>query len=147
LTICDTDSRALGSTQVNAQSNGVTITQALHSITAEQLNQEIEHNHRPCVIIDCEGAELEILDPALAPNLDYATILVETHDCIREGIANTLVDRFRDTHSIQWIRAQGKNPWQFEFLDKLSDMDKMSIVLEGRPETAVWLWMKPGAAR
>jgi len=97
--------------------------------------------------MDCEGAELEILDPVQAPNLEYATILVETHDCIRAGIANTLVDRFRDTHSIQWIRAAGKNPWQFEFLDKLSDMDKMSLVLEGRPETAVWLWMKPGAAR
>lgn len=147
LTICDTDSRALGSTQVNAQANGVRITQAMQSITAEQLNQSIEHNHRPCIIIDCEGAELEILDPALAPNLEYATILVETHDCIRAGIADALVNRFAATHSIQWIRAAGKNPWQFEFLDKLSDMDKMAIVLEGRPETAVWLWMKPGAAR
>jgi hypothetical protein len=147
LTVCDTDARALEAVRINAEANGVAVTTSLPAITAVELDNLIEHNNRPCVVIDCEGAELEILDPVSAPNLEYATILVETHDCIREGIAHTLVDRFRDTHSIQWIRAQGKNPWQFEFLDKLSDMDKMSLVLEGRPETAVWLWMKPGASR
>jgi len=137
LTVCDTDARALEAVRLNAEANGVAVAKSLSAITAVELNNLIEHNNRPCVVIDCEGAELEILDPVQAPNLEYATILVETHDCIREGIAHTLVDRFRDTHSIQWIRAQGKNPWQCEFLDKLSDMDKMSLVLEGRPETAV----------
>jgi len=147
LTVCDTDSRALEAVRINAQANGVEITRSLASITAIELNNLIEHNDRPCLVVDCEGAELEILDPVSAPNLAYATILLETHDCIREGIADAMVNRFSATHTIQWIRAQGKNPWQFEFLDKLSDMDKMSIVLEGRPETAVWLWMMPGASR
>lgn len=147
LTVCDTDARALEAVRINAQANGVEITRSLPSITAIELNNLIEHNDRPCLVVDCEGAELEILDPVSAPNLEYATILLETHDCIRAGIADAMVNRFSATHSIQWIRAQGKNPWQFEFLDKLSDMDKMSIVLEGRPETAVWLWMKPGASR
>ena len=147
LTVCDTDARALEAVRLNAEANGVAVRRSLSAITAVELNNLIEPNQRPCVVIDCEGAELEILDPVQAPNLEYATILVETHDCIREGIAHTLVDRFSPTHSIQWIRAQGKNPWQFEFLDQLSDMDKLSLVLEGRPETAVWLWMKPGAAR
>ena len=147
LTICDTDPRALEATQINASRNGVEVHRAMNRITAQDIQSLIAHNLRPLLVVDCEGAEIDILDIAQAPDLARCTMLVETHDCIRAGIAHALVERFSPTHSIQWIRAQGKNPWQFEFLDSLSDMDKMSIVLEGRPETAVWLWMKPGASR
>lgn len=147
LTICDTDPRALGATQVNATANGVEIARAIPVITAAKLQSLVEHNLRPLLIVDCEGAEIDILDIAQAPALAKCTMLVETHDCLRAGIAHALVERFSPTHSIQWIRAAGKNPWQFEFLDHLSDMDKMSIVLEGRPETAVWLWMTPGVVK
>ena len=145
LTICDTDPRALGATQVNATANGVEIARAIPVITAVKLQSLIQHNLRPLLVVDCEGAEIDILDIEQAPDLARCTMLVETHDCLRAGIAQALVERFSPTHSIQWIRAAGKNPWQFEFLDDLSDMDKMSIVLEGRPSTAVWLWMRPGA--
>jgi len=144
LTICDTDPRALGATQINAQANGVEIARAIPVITAVKLQSLVEHNQRPFLVIDCEGAEIDILDPVQTPALSRCTMLVETHDCLRPGIAQALVERFAPTHSIQWIRASGKNPWQFEFLDDLSDMDKMALVLEGRPSTAVWLWMRPG---
>jgi hypothetical protein len=52
------------------------------------------------VLIDAEGAEREILDPAVVPSLAQATIIVELHDFIVPGIRTLLEGRFAVTHHI-----------------------------------------------
>ena len=46
------------------------------------------------IVSDCEGGELELLDPAQAPALKDADLLVEIHDFINPAISSTLLSRF-----------------------------------------------------
>ena len=53
------------------------------------------------VVIDVEGAELELLDPAKAPSLAQSLVFVELHDIHIPGCTDTIRGRFRETHEIQ----------------------------------------------
>jgi len=97
----------------------------------------------PLVVLDCEGAELELLDLAQVPALAHCSILVECHDCITPGITNTLIERFQHTHLLQYAAQQRKDPFQFAWCATLSDCDKWALINEGRPSTMVWLYMVP----
>jgi hypothetical protein len=64
----------------------------------QELNDAI--NGLTLVFCDIEGAEEDLLDPAAAPSLAHADIIVETHDCFKPGISELLIDRFYTTHQI-----------------------------------------------
>lgn len=98
---------------------------------------------RPFLFVDCEGHELELLNPAKYQTLKKASIIVECHDCMIPGITNTLIERFYPTHEIHQTKQQYKDPYQFDFLEGLSDCDKWALVQEGRPSTMTWLYMVP----
>lgn len=115
----------------------------LRPTTAAWLGQTISKSANPFIIMDCEGAEIDLLDPVLAPALTNARILVECHDCVRPGITEDLQQRFKDTHTITVIQQKFKDPYQFEFLKELSDCDKWALVHEGRPSAMTWLYMVP----
>lgn len=53
------------------------------------------------VVIDVEGAELELLDPVKAPSLAQSLVFVELHDIHLPGCTDTIRERFRETHEIQ----------------------------------------------
>ena len=138
----DSDARAQDITAQTAQANHVTV-ETTGTLTAQDLQQLIGSHARVFVFMDCEGAEQALLDLDLVPGLKNATVLVESHDCLVTDITNTLVKRFENTHDCEVIRAQGKNPWQFPMLDKYWDLEKLILVNECRPETAIWIWMEP----
>jgi hypothetical protein len=58
------------------------------------------------VICDTDGYEHELLDPELVPSLKHANLIVETHDYLRPGITNLLVDRFARSHHLEIIDAR-----------------------------------------
>lgn len=100
------------------------------------------------IVCDCEGGELEILDPNAVPNLLKARILCETHDFITPGSTATLIDRFHSTHSIRIIHETPRNPMQFRILDGFSDVEKFLSVretryTEQRLTPGRYLYMKP----
>ena len=138
----DTDSRAQRITGENAQLNSARV-HTRGEMNTGDLEQELAAAQRPVVIMDSEGAEAELLNPVTVPSLAHTTVLVESHDCFVPDITNTLLQRFAPTHHCTRIRAQGKNPWQFEFLDQISDLEKLILVNECRPQTAQWIWMEP----
>jgi hypothetical protein len=115
----------------------------LRPTNAEWLGQTISNSANPFVVMDCEGAELELLDLEKAPALSKARILVECHDCVTAGITDTLTERFSSTHKILRVEQKFKDPYQFEFLKQLSDCDKWALVHEGRPSAMTWLYMTP----
>lgn len=58
------------------------------------------------VLMDIEGAEIELLDPDKVPELLQADILVETHDAFVPQATDTLMARFCATHNIECYAAQ-----------------------------------------
>src|SRR5207253_2932668 len=57
------------------------------------------------VVCDCEGAEIDILCPALVPSLGHCDMIVELHDCFRPGASAEISRRFSSTHHVKIIDA------------------------------------------
>lgn len=99
------------------------------------------------IICDIEGGELALLNPEIAPDLvdDPWTLLVEIHDHVDPTIAETLIERFKSTHTIEEIvsrprrasdlppavRRQLLSRWIPAYLD------------ERRPGPMRWLLLRP----
>ena len=98
---------------------------------------------RVLVMVDAEGAEVDILQPALSPALAAMSIVVETHDLFRPGAYATLVERFAPTHDIVRVDQQPKTfdmpPW----LQELPHLDQLLAVWEWRMQPTPWLVMTP----
>lgn len=112
-------------------------------LTVDLLEDRLRLTENALVIMDCESQELALLDPVQAPSLRHCSVIVECHDCQVPGITETLIERFYQTHDIQQTKQQYKDPYQFDFLDNLSDCDKWALVHEGRPSSMTWLYMTP----
>jgi hypothetical protein len=95
------------------------------------------------VMVDAEGAEIDILQPELSPSLAGMSIIVETHDVFRPGALRTLVGRFAATHDIVRIdqapKTFGPPPW----FGWLTHLDQLLTVWEWRSKPTPWLVMTP----
>lgn len=140
----DVDSRAAAIVNDNAAANGLTNVTAITKMVDHQwLRDYCDEYENLLLVFDCEGAELELLDPSAVPGLKKCSILVECHDCAIPGITSALKSRFQDSHVISETAQQFKDPYQFSWCDSLSDCDKWALVHEGRPSTMTWLYMVP----
>lgn len=144
VTAVDLDPRAAEIVRENAQANQTkNLTAITHQADTKWIELACRDVAKPFLILDCEGAELTLLDPTQAPSLKKSIILVESHDCIIAGITQQLIERFQSTHNITVIDQSAKDPYQFDFLRSVSDCDKWCLVHEGRPSTMQWLFMVP----
>ena len=102
---------------------------------------------RSLVIIDCEGCELDLLDPGRVPNLRVSDVLVELHDFIDRSISPTIISRFADTHDISLVSGLERDPSNYPALETFNDWDRHVAVAEFRPEQMQWAFMhgKPSA--
>jgi hypothetical protein len=90
--------------------------------TADLLRTRLDDAEGPAlVLMDIEGGEVELLDPAAVPELASADILVETHDAFVADATATLVRRFHDTHRITRYTARPRvlNDFPPDFLPRL----------------------------
>jgi hypothetical protein len=112
--------------------------------TTEHLAKMVEFPGRILLVMDCEGAERELLDPAKAPGLAKCDVIVETHG---SDIVAELEARFRPSHEVNRIAQGGRDPNEVPELTKLAESDRWLLVDEGRPESMVWLalWAKTSA--
>lgn len=75
------------------------------------------------LICDCEGAELDILDPESFPELKKIdTAIIELHDFIRPGIKEALTERFHKTHKIKIIPFALANQEDFPFFEEVTNV-------------------------
>lgn len=98
---------------------------------------------RVLVMVDAEGAELDILRPDLAPALAGMSLIVETHDVYRQGALDELTRRFAATHDIQVVREQPKAFEMPGWLQDLAHLDQLLAVWEWRLAPTPWLVMRP----
>lgn len=86
------------------------------------------------IISDCEGCELDLFRPDVAPALAQSTALVEMHDFVDPTISQTLLSRFAKTHRAVVINSdpvKDAGPW--EALRGLSATDQALAIDEQRP--------------
>jgi len=99
------------------------------------------------LVMDIEGTESVLLDPAYVPTLRTATILVESHDIFLPGISRLLCDRFKRTHSIQLIEARPPDAADLPMkIPRHLGCDLTQYVVSlmwERPLPMHWLYMKP----
>jgi hypothetical protein len=102
-----------------------------------------------CVVIsDIEGAEVELIDPELAPHLRRSDLLVECHANDRYTVADVisiLRSRFESSHSIERIDSQDRiaEEWSYRH-PSLREIhgERLSFALnEFRSHRQGWLWM------
>lgn len=101
------------------------------------------------VISDCEGAEVDYLDPEKFPALKKAGIIVEIHYLRQKdgsdppAVDEILVNRFKDTHRVSMVYEGGRNPSQYPILHMLSSHERWLAVSERRDALMHWLCMSP----
>jgi hypothetical protein len=99
---------------------------------------------RVLVLCDIEGAEAELLNPQAAPALAGMDLIVESHECLKPGITQALIDRFKDTHHITVVTDDGqrqlKNPPAW-FVN-LAHLDQLLATWEWRSGPTPWLVMR-----
>jgi len=93
----------------------------------------------PFIFMDCEGAEMELLDPEVAPSLCRTRILVELHDFANRAITPILKARFEETHHLEFIPEGPRDPNRSPLLAQLNSMDRWIAICENRPEQMFWL--------
>lgn len=98
--------------------------------------------HRTFVLCDIEGGEQRLLDPHTAPGLVVADILVECHDCLRPGLADLIAARFAPTHHITRIDRNLAPQMLPDWMEELSDLDRLLALWEWRAGPTPWLWMQ-----
>jgi len=75
--------------------------------------------------MDCEGAELDILDDDIAPKFVKTWLLIELHDALRPGCSRILWQRYEKTHVMAFIKAVSRNLEEFAILKGLSPRRKL----------------------
>ena len=98
---------------------------------------------RALVMMDVEGAELDLLDPSRAPALRGMSVIVETHDLYRKDARGQLMVRFAASHEIAVVEQQPKTPELPPWLRELPHLDQLLAVWEWRIRPTPWLVMTP----
>lgn len=96
---------------------------------------------RTLFLVDIEGAEKELLDPARYPALLDADLIVEMHDLMDGDISKTLGSRFAATHDVEtiWNRTTMPDISGFVAADFYIDpLDHILLAWEGRDGPTPW---------
>lgn len=103
------------------------------------------------VVMDVEGAERELTDPARVPGLRGATMLIETHDLLVPGCREAIVARYGATHAITAIATRPRTLDDFPAalapaLRRWMPRHCLDAVQEWRGGPQEWLLLDPRPA-
>jgi hypothetical protein len=97
---------------------------------------------RSLVVCDCEGCELELIDPQRVPSLRTADLLVELHEDAAHGITETLRNRFTETHDVRLIEQELRDPDSIPQLAFMSPGQRELAVSEFRVGRQRWAFLR-----
>ncbi len=137
----DISMRAQDVTRATGELNGVTDRLGVSGrCGASEMEACLNNAARPLVMLDIEGGERELVDPAAIPAFSRADLIVECHDRGRGDITRMLTDRLKSTHRIEVIPREGRNPAAYPELADLPDLQSALILCEMRIRSSHWLW-------
>lgn len=136
----DTDPKAHAFCQAMAVANGVADRVEIGGeVDAAGLAALIDG--RTVIFCDTEGAEEVLLDPAAAPGLLAADLLVEVHEGMKAGRKDLLLARFGATHDCRVIGRRVDAAGLPDWAEGLGDLDRLLLLWEWRSTPTPWLWM------
>lgn len=97
------------------------------------------------LMVDIEGAEVDLLDPEVSPVLRTTALLVEAHVGVRADVVEVLTGRFGSTHDVQAFRGDLRPPSPPPELAGLDPGEAALLLSEGRVSADVWLYLTPKA--
>lgn len=144
----DIDPRAKDLIERMALANGVAdIVQSAGFCDNERLEKLLQTAKYPLLFCDCEGYEMELLDPVKVPSLVKCRVLVETHDHERDGqVISTLRNRFEDSHAVETIITRQRTLQDIPkgIVTQIGANDLIiDAVNEHRVMVTDWLMMRP----
>lgn len=98
-------------------------------------------SEKTLAIVDIEGAETALLDPARYPALGKIDLIVELHDLMRPDISQTIAARFAPTHMIEFVNNRTILPNLETLLppgQTLDPFDHLLLGWEGRDGPTPW---------
>ena len=107
--------------------------------TRDTLRAAISEQDRTLLLVDCEGDELQLLDPDQVPGIQACDVIVECHDFLNPSITSILKERFSASHDIEIVSEGPRDPNQFPSLQRWGSLDRWLAVNENRPVTMNWL--------
>jgi precorrin-6B methylase 2 len=124
----------------SAKENGVSDRIVVGGLcTPRDLSDITSRSGRVLIIMDCEGAELELLDRVAVPGLAGSDIIVETHNFAAENAAETLQRRLDRDHDIHRISQGARGPHKLARVATLPELERWLMVSETRVEVTTWL--------
>jgi hypothetical protein len=131
-----------------AEANGVrqrlTI---LGTCTIDTLSSVIRDAERTLVLMDVEGAERDLLDPARILLLQRTFVLVELHDFVDPHISKAIRDRFMHTHQLTEVRSRPRRVEDLPAIEGVDASRLLRLAAEGRPGEMEWFWLTPHVPR
>jgi hypothetical protein len=118
----------------------------IHKLCTPELLADLAARHpRATFVIDVEGGEVGLLrDPT---PFSKASILLELHEFVVDGVTKTITDRFENTHKVNLIwqqpRQSSEFPWKTLYTRLLPQVYRDWAVSEWRSIRMSWLWMSP----
>lgn len=100
------------------------------------------------VVMDVEGAEVELTNTVHVPALRRATILVETHEFERPGCRDLVELRFAASHRVRAIETTERTLADFPqslapYVRRFAPERCAAAVQEWRPQAQTWLLLEP----
>ncbi len=134
----DADPKALSATMKNAELNGVSARVHPVGIVKPRQLSRYPRAHGSLLVMDCEGAEFSLLDPATDPILIRANILVEIHS--EFGDKREIIQRFLQTHNITEISPSVRAVSDIR-VGPIKDIDLLSAADERRGNQS-WVFLE-----
>ena len=132
-----------------ASSNDIRDLSVLGNCTRDDLQHSLAGiGSLPIIFCDVEGAEVELLDPKVVPQLQHAAVLVELHEMYAPNCEAILKKRFSETHDSKLIHGKERSlddlPDKIKFLRFFSSAKvTVNLMTEGRPHPMSWFWFTP----
>jgi hypothetical protein len=116
--------------------------------SAADLARSVGSGDATLIIMDVEGAEDQLLDPATIPALRHCVILVELHEFLIPDLGPRLEGRFQTTHRICSIWAENRTwaalPYPRSwFLRGYLGRHLLAYTDEARPGNMRWWLLEP----